>query len=445
MAYTKRGPWTDGDPGAFDSDDLNAMDEAIARLGGGGVVDVGSIAGPVTIDMDSGGVFRATMTADAAFTFTNASLPSRRRAARLMLSTQGYVPTFPGSATPAGGLSGDYVGAVDQFDVETAPGHSTPMVQHVAEYGRYRAAFVGIAGTYVQTSFDGHTWSGLTTSAATGGFNSIVWSPSAKVFVQFLTLVSNPRQYGFATSRDGVNWTRQSFTISSGASQLYLLFNRHTGMLNVFSADGLTMYESFDGSAWATKAVTGLTQPIWDLDWSPTLSLYSATDFTGYNLTSTDGLAWTKGASTPGQAMRMRWVDGWGVFVAAGRTFVNTSPDATTWTQRFLRDINYSMNGIAFSDSRAVMTVSTTLSGISNAEYVSTDSASWGLVEPPFQFRDASASPVWNSRLGMWLMLYGSSPNSGVMYQTSKDAVAWDTPASFDPSFVPPYMIVAGD
>ena len=445
MAYTKRGPWADGDPGAFDADDLNAMDEAVARLGGGGVVDLGDIAGPVSIDMDAGGVFRATMTGDAAFTFTNASLPSRRRAARLMLSTQGYVPTFPGSATPAGGLSGDYVGAVDQFDVETVPGHATPMVQHVAEYGRYRPAFIGVGYRRLWLTDNGVDWQNIAASVGTAAENQRadqmgVWSPGLRAFA-LMEYSGSGTSYvvSVSISRDGLNWqSAGSFTAATSLpDRMSLTWNDHTEKFNIHVSN-TSMFESSGDGIWAEKTLTGLTLSITGYAWSESLGIYAATDFTQNMYTSSDGLAWTAHPTGTTYTQWMLWVAEWEMFVSAGAQWLLTSTDGANWTTRISFGGNPSNVVYKPVSSGSRVIVPAVITSYGTRLYTSTDGSSWSF---QYGLKGEYSHIAWNDRINLWLQLYEDSST----VQLSADGTTWGDEISLAmPGGLQPGMVLSG-
>lgn len=440
MAYAKRGPWVDGQQ--FTADDANAFDEAIAQFNGRTVVDLGDVSGAVTIDCNVGGVFRANLTADAALTITNAATAGLSRTTELMLSTNGYVPTFPGAKLPKAGLSGDYVGVVDRFVAETNPGQTTPLVRHIAGYGRYRPAFLGFAGTTQWSSDDGGTWTMLTQPSGFLSVGYLAYSKAVKVFVGIGLVQQSPSViYGIVTSRDGRNWTQQTttFPAASAVQQDHRLdwngrFNRFE-----FQIDGTTVYESTDGRTWATRTRTGLPIPA-SYDYSPGLGFYLARAGTmQYVYKSTDRLAWTAGVLQNTQPTDMRWMDAWGKWVQYGGQWVQTSTDGATWGGSFakLPAGNFIRN--AAYDGTTLAIAAEMDDGFGDTVYVSSDGAGWDQSSLALATSGEDLRIFWGGRLGRWLVWFRDSAR----VQISSDAHTWSALSSIVGGH--PSVMVCGD
>lgn len=194
--------------------------------------------------------------------------------------------------------------------------------------------FVAVAfDQSVMTSSNGLTW---TTVAATGipsqlGVEGITFGNGRFVAVGQQGTAANRAM----TSTDGVNWTAGTI---HGPSATWRSVTYGSGVFAATGFDSTTsdsvIITSPDGLSWASaSAAVGINKFAWSITHGANrfVAVTAGQDNTSQVMTSTNASSWALAQSS--QASQWRAIGyGDGLFVAAGKNAIMTSPDGTSWT-----------------------------------------------------------------------------------------------------------------
>jgi hypothetical protein len=189
-------------------------------------------------------------------------------------------------------------------------------------------------GSVILTSPDGVNWTERT-SGITEGLAAVTYGNNTFVAVGW--------KFAIVTSPDGVNWTKQSsgtggtygWTAVTYANNLFVATGNTPGVLS-------SIHTSPDGVTWTYRA--GF-RPLYGVAYgSDTFVAVGDGAGSTYAVTSSDGIAWTRGANATGLAVTY----GNGKFVAVGLGgSILTSPDGVAWTDRKVAMTLYGSDGLA--------------------------------------------------------------------------------------------------
>lgn len=184
------------------------------------------------------------------------------------------------------------------------------------------------SGTEYATSTDGVTWTRRNTLPVATGWASVAYGNG-------IFLAVGTGNYA-ATSADGINWTLR--TVPTSINHVKVRFN---GSYFLAISATPSAYTTTDGVTWTSKTISGPLSPTADLAWNGVTWLVISGNSTAGH-TSSDATTWSAAQTLPVNA---------GGLCASGTTFILTSNSAST-------SCYYSTTGATGSWSTATLPVS---------------------------------------------------------------------------------------
>lgn len=325
-------------------------------------------------------------------------------------------------------------------DMETSIGNWTSSaktftVNSSVAYRLYRM-IISVAGNTNQTSnrtgVNISRWRlyGSATSTSSSSSVSLVYPP-APLTSNSTAIASTSTSYaaGTYTASASTTTTGSAFTPFGSADSLISGRKGYwESALNFNSTTG----------GFATAATTWVTRSAPDFNWtsvcwSSELSLFAASGWSGYIMTSPDAITWTTRVFTSTQVVSIIWVPELTLFVGVSNTGtgnrVVTSPDGITWTTRTSAADN-SWNSVVWApELRLLVAVAT--SGTGNRVMTSPDGIVW---VTRISVADNNWNSVtWSPELSLFVAIANSGTGNRVM--TSNDGITWTTRTSAADNF----------
>ena len=195
----------------------------------------------------------------------------------------------------------------------------------------------------IQTSTDGITWTNRTLAdTSVSSLNTVTSGNSIVIAGATKTPTTGKIQY---STDDGVTWANAASTPANT-----VLGSTYGNGIFVAVGRAGTIQTSTDGSNWTTRT-TANTEDMFAVTYGN--GLFVAVGRNGAIQTSTNSIDWTSVASNPARNFELYAVTyGNGLYVTAGRSasFIYTSTDGATWTQRTNTSGDY-VNGLTYSNT----------------------------------------------------------------------------------------------
>jgi len=282
--------------------------------------------------------------------------------------------------------------------------------------------FVAVGSTtstsgVVQTSPDGINWTPRTSTAASGsgGWNSVTYGNGLFVAVA----ATNSTTGAVQTSPDGINWTARTSTAATGGWQSVTYGN---GVFVAVAFTSLTtnaVQTSPNGINWTARTSTAATSGWVSVTYGNGVFVAVASTIltTGAIQTSPDGINWTPRTSTAATAGGWKSVTyGNGLFVAVAQSTlttgaVQTSPDGINWTARTSTAATGTSGWVSVTYGNGVfVAVASNTTSTAGVVQTSPDGINW----------TARTSTAAASSIGGWVSVtYGNGVFVAVSYTTS--------------------------
>jgi hypothetical protein len=181
----------------------------------------------------------------------------------------------------------------------------------------------------VMTSSNGTSWT-LRSASANYGWNAVCASDGA-IAAKFCAVASNGgTAQTVMTSTDGTTWTAR--TPANTYVWQGIGWNGSDLFVAVASSGGTTdkIMTSPDGITWTARTAPSTTA-LYDVIYSPTLSLWVACQYNGAMISSPDGITWTARTAVSKGWTSMSWSEDNKIFVAAADSAITYSSDGITW------------------------------------------------------------------------------------------------------------------
>jgi hypothetical protein len=279
----------------------------------------------------------------------------------------------------------------------------------------------GAGPSILAYSYDGLTWTAVTTPLTDGQVNAVAWNGSL-----WLAGGQDGTVGALLSSSDGVSWTTVATPFDgNGGSVISGLAWGDIWVAvgdNAISQDKVTIATSTDGTTWIPRT-NPLDSNVNGIAWNGSLWVAVGSSTNDITIaTSSNGESWTaSGNPFSGVYLGVAFGIAWNgsIWVVVGRNFISSvtvarSSDGITWTDASNPFAGEQGNGIAWNGSlwvavgKGAATIAT-----------STDGATWTARENPFDGGEVF-DIAWN---GVWVAVGNNS--DGTTIATSTDGITW--------------------
>jgi hypothetical protein len=233
-------------------------------------------------------------------------------------------------------------------------------------------------------------------------------------------------------SQDGITWT----SITTGDNTRAwrgVIWAKNKGIIVAVSSsttDTTKIMYSTNGTTWTTSAIDISNVQLVDISYSPSLGKFSTIAQAGTNRLyySTDGINFTSGSISLRTWVKILWAEGFGLFLAAGRTAGNPSPsivasstDGETFTDRYTSAANHNVTPIGYSPTLGTNGRAVILPRLVNSGRYSDDGIDWsGTVTHAVANWNAIA---WSPKLNLFVAVSSASNFAA----SSTNGITWTT------------------
>jgi hypothetical protein len=244
-------------------------------------------------------------------------------------------------------------------------------------------------------------------------------------------------------SQDGINWT----TITTGDNTkawIGITWAKNKGIIVAVDYTTNTtskiMY-STNGTTWTTSTIDASNVNFYSINYSPSLGKFSTVAQAGTNRVyySTNGINFIAGSISSNVWFDVVWAEGFGLFLAAGRTGGNPSPtivasstDGETYTDRYTSLTNDNIPTIGYSPTLATNGRAVFLARTANSGRYSDDGTTW--TSTVTHAAGSWSSIAWSPKLNLFVAVstatnYAASSTDGITWTTRTAALnrAWNS------------------